>query len=69
MPAASEAGIPLSYAVFNGINLYAGVSYSIPWGRNIVFFAIILIICIIIPVTIYHKIQKTGLSTRLRQNQ
>ena len=67
--ASLAAGIPLSYAVFNGINLYAGVSYSIPWGRNIVFFAIILIICIIIPVTVYHKIQKTGLSTRLRQNQ
>lgn len=65
--ASLAAGLPLSYAVFNGINLYAGVSYSIPWGRNIVFFIIILIICVAVPVTVYHKIQKTALPARLGQ--
>lgn len=60
------ADIPLSYAVFNAINLYVGVSYSIPWGRIIIFFAIIIIVCITIPILIYQKTQNTDLAIRLR---
>lgn len=56
--ASLAAGIPLSYAVFNAINFYNNVSYSIPWERNIVFFVIIIIICIAVPVIVYHKTQK-----------
>ncbi|MCI9078452.1 MAG: ABC transporter permease [Lachnospiraceae bacterium] len=62
------AGIPLSYAVFNAINLYAGVSYSIPLGRNIIFFAIITIICVTVPVIVYKKTQNQGLTSRMGEN-
>lgn len=58
-------GLPLSYAVFNAINLYAGVSYSVPWGRNIIFFAIIIVLCIISPVLIYRKTQKGSIIERM----
>ncbi len=62
------AGLPLSYLVFNAINLYAGVTYSIPLIRNIIFFAIIIIICIISPVIIYQKTQNTNITMRIRQS-
>lgn len=58
-------GLPLSYAVFNAINLYIGVSYSIPWGRNIIFFVIIIALCIISPVLIYQKTQKGSIIERM----
>lgn len=62
------AGLPLSYLVFNAINLYAGVGYSIPLVRNIIFFIIIIIICIISPIIIYQKTQNTNIILRIRQN-
>lgn len=61
------AGLPLSYLVFDAINLYAGVGYSIPLVRNIIFFIIIIIICIISPVIIYQKTQNTDITLRIRQ--
>lgn len=62
------AGIPLSYAVFNAINLYAGVSYSVPFGKNIIFFAIITIVCITVPVLIYNKTQRASLALHISNN-
>ncbi len=62
------AGIPLSYAVFNAINLYAGVYYSIPWGRNIAFFVIITTICVAAPIIVYQKTQNQNLTSRMGEN-
>ena len=61
------AGIPLSYAVFQSMNMYLGISYSVPWGRNLIFFAIIIILCILAPVLIYQKTQNTSIIERMRR--
>lgn len=61
------AGIPLSYAVFQAMNMYLGISYSVPWGRNLIFFVIIIILCTISPVLIYQKTQNTSIIERMRR--
>lgn len=58
-------GLPISYAVFNGMNLYR-LSFSVPWMSNFILFAIILILCMTAPVLIYQKTQNFSIIERLR---
>lgn len=59
------AGIPVSYVVFNAMNLYR-ISFSVPWVRNLVLFGITLILCMIVPVFIYRRTQNASIIERLR---
>ncbi len=59
------AGLPISYAVFNGMNLYR-LSFSVPWMSNLILFAIALILCMTAPVLIYQKTQNFSIIERLR---
>lgn len=58
------AGVPASCAVFDAMNVY-GISYSIPWGRNLVLFAAVTALCMLVPVRIYQKTQKGSIIERL----
>ena len=58
-------GIPLSYIVFQSMNLYIRNTYTAPWGKNLLFFAIVTFLCITIPVLLYHKTQKASIIERL----
>ena len=59
------AGLPISYAVFNGMNLYR-LSFSVPWMSNFILFAIVLILCMTAPALIYQKTQNFSIIERLR---
>ena len=62
-------GVPLSYIVFQSMNLYIRNTYTAPWGKNLLFFAIITFLCITIPVLLYHKTQKASIIERLHTNE
>jgi len=59
-------GIPLSYAIFQNMNIY-GTIYSIPWFNNLLLFGVILVLCILTPVLIYQRTQSGSIITRLNQ--
>lgn len=59
------AGIPLSYAVFDAMNLYR-ISFSVPWLRDSILFIVILILCMTAPVLLYQRTQSTSIIERLR---
>lgn len=58
-------GIPVSYVVFDAMNLYQ-ISYSIPWMSNLILFGIVLVLCMIAPVFIYQKTQNASIIERIR---
>lgn len=62
------AGIPVSFAVFNAMNLYR-ISYSIPWASNFGLFGAVLILCMMVPVLIYQKTQGDSIIERLRNGE
>ena len=57
-------GLPLSYAVFEGMNIYR-IDYSMPWPCNLLLFAGILILCMTVPAAIYQRTQKNSIIERL----
>jgi len=59
------AGLPVSYAVFNGMNLYR-ISFSVPWMSNFILFIIVLALCMTAPVLIYQRTQNFSIIERLR---
>ena len=59
------AGIPVSYAVFDTMNLYQ-ISFSVPWARNLVLFSIVIVLCMTAPVFIYQKTQNASIIERLK---
>lgn len=59
------AGLPVSYAVFDAMNLYR-ISFSIPWVSNLILFGAALVLCMIVPVLIYQKTQNASIIERLR---
>ena len=61
-------GIPLSYIVFQNMNIYR-LSYTIPWLNNILLFMVVLTLCILIPVIIYQRTQTDSIITRLRKEE
>lgn len=61
-------GIPVSYVVFNGMNLYR-ISFSIPWISNFILFCIVLVLCMTVPVIIYQKTQNHSIIERLRDGE
>lgn len=58
-------GVPISYAVFNAMNLYH-ISFSVPWIRNFLLFAIVLLLCMTSPVVFYRKTQNESIIERIR---
>ena len=62
------AGIPVSFAVFNAMNLYR-ISYSIPWASNFGLFGVVLILCMMVPVLLYQKTQRASIIERLRNGE
>lgn len=61
-------GLPVSYAVFNSMNLYR-LPFSIPWMSNAILFGSVLILCMIAPVLIYQKTQNLSIIERLRNGE
>lgn len=61
-------GIPLSYVVFQNMNLYQ-IPYSFPMINNLLLFGVILILCSIVPVSVYQRTQKDCIIKRLREVQ
>lgn len=59
------AGLPISYAVFNAMNIYR-ISFSIPWASNLILFGVTLVLCMIVPILIYQKTQNASIIERLR---
>lgn len=60
-------GIPVSYVVFDAMNLYR-ISFSVPWVSNLVLFGIALVLCMIVPVFIYRRTQNASIIERLRSS-
>lgn len=58
-------GLPISYAVFKGTNLYR-LSFSVPWLSNVILFLFVLVICMTAPGIIYQKTQNFSIMERLR---
>lgn len=62
------AGLPVSYAVFDAMNLYR-ISYSIPWVRHLALFGVVLVLCMVVPVLLYDKTQNASIIERLRNGE
>ncbi len=62
----SVIGFPASYVVFQAAALYKGVSFSVPWIRNLMLFGIVLAVCAAAPVVIYRRTQGASVVERLR---
>lgn len=60
-------GIPLSYAVFSGLNIY-GLPFLIPWTNNIILYVVILLICVIAPILIFKRIHRPTIIEQLRES-
>ena len=58
-------GLPVSYAVFQGMNRYH-MAYSFPWRSHLAVFTVILIICVLVPTAIYRRTQKGSVIERLQ---
>lgn len=65
--AAAAAGIPVSYLVFQNTNLYESLSWSVPWGSNLLLFAVIIVLCMAAPVLVYWRTQNASIIDRLRE--
>ena len=61
-------GLPISYTVFQGMNVYR-LSFSVPWMRNLILFAIVFLLCITAPVLIYQRTQNLSIIDRMRRGQ
>ena len=58
-------GLPISYAVFDAMNLYR-ISFSVPWGSNLILLGVTLVLCMVVPVFIYQKTQNASIIKRLQ---
>ncbi|WP_269478253.1 ABC transporter permease [Hominibacterium faecale] len=59
-------GVPVSYMVFQSMNLY-NMSFSMPILANAGLFLVILLICMIVPPWIYRVSEKESILERLRE--
>ena len=67
--AAAIIGIPVSYLVFESLNLYETLSWSVPWSSNFLLFAVICILCVATPILLYQRTQKASIIDRLRAQE
>lgn len=51
-------GIPLSYLVFNNLNIY-GMEYLLPWQEAALSYAGILLLCVVLPGMLYMREMRT----------
>lgn len=58
-------GLPLSYIVFQSVKVY-NIEFSIPVFYNLILFAVIIAVCVIVPPVIYQMTQKDSVIERLR---
>lgn len=63
---ALAAGIPISYGVFNSLNIY-GVPFEIPWLSNIILIGVVIVVCVAAPVLVFQKTQRGSILVRLRE--
>ena len=61
------AGLPLSYMVFQSVKVY-NMGYSMPVLYNLILFAVIIAVCVIVPPVIYRMTQKETVIERLRRD-
>lgn len=59
-------GIPLGFLVFQAMNIY-GVSFSLPIGKNLVLYLLLLLAAGSIPPLLYRRTQKGSLVERMRR--
>lgn len=59
------AGLPLSYLVFQSVTVY-DIEYSLPVLYNLILFAAIIAVCVVVPPVIYQMTQKDSVIERLR---
>lgn len=58
-------GLPLSYMVFQSVKVY-DIKFSLPFFYNLILFAVIIAVCVIVPPAIYQMTQKDSVIERLR---
>ena len=58
-------GLPLSYIVFQSVKVY-NMGYSLPVLYNLILFAVIIAVCVMVPPLIYQMTQKESVIERLR---
>lgn len=63
---ALAAGIPVSYGVFNSLNIY-GVPFEMPWLSNIILIGFVIVVCVAAPVLVFQKTQRGSILVRLRE--
>ena len=63
--ASLAVGLPVSYAVFQGMNRYH-MNYSFPWTSHLAVFTVILVLCILVPAAIYSRTQRGSVIERLK---
>ena len=63
--ASLAVGLPVSYAVFQGMNRYH-MTYSFPWTSHLAVFTVILVLCILVPSAIYSRTQRGSVIERLK---
>lgn len=61
--------LPVSYLVFQMLNIYYVNYYSFPWGICLLFALLILALCAAVPVLLYRASWKGSLVDRLRESE
>ncbi len=61
-------GVPLSYIVFSGLNIYS-LPFVVPWFNNLVLFLVIILICMSAPVILLKNMNRLTIIEQLRQSE
>lgn len=61
-------GTPLSYIVFNGLNIYS-LPFVVPWFNNLVLFFAVILICVCAPVVLLKNMNRLTIIEQLRQSE
>lgn len=61
-------GIPLSFIVFKGLNIYR-LPFAIPWPTDLTLFLVMIIICMIAPIVLFRNMNQLTIIEQLRQSE
>ena len=61
-------GTPLSYIVFNGLNIYS-LPFVVPWFNNLVLFFTVILICVSAPVILLKNMNQLTIIEQLRKSE
>ncbi len=59
-------GLILSYLVFTNANMYR-TSCALPWGSNLLLFAGVMAVCVLVPGAVYGRMYKSSVVEQLRE--